>query len=116
MVKEGYSFGVPLLLLGGVSFLLQWYVATAVLVFLAAFVFSLFGDPDGVTPGAPGDEASRIKKKGKDKGGKETQHGVCYIPLQQEADTAQQQQWYVATAVLVFLAAFVFSFFRDPER
>src|SRR5216683_1448469 len=54
MVKEGYSFGVPLLLLGGVSFLLQWYVATAVLVFLAAFVFSFFRDPERVIPAEPG--------------------------------------------------------------
>jgi phosphatidylserine decarboxylase len=54
MVKEGYSFGVPLLLLGGVSFLLQWYVATAVLVFLAAFVFSFFRDPERVIPVEPG--------------------------------------------------------------
>jgi phosphatidylserine decarboxylase len=54
MVKEGYSFGVPLLLLGGVSFLLQWYVATAVLVFLAAFIFSFFRDPERVIPVEPG--------------------------------------------------------------
>src|SRR5881296_2019362 len=54
MVKEGYSFGVPLLLLGGVSFLLHWYVATAALVFLAAFVFSFFRDPERVIPVEPG--------------------------------------------------------------
>ena len=54
MVKEGYSFGVPLLLLGGVSFLLHWYVATAVLAFLAAFVFSFFRDPERVIPVEPG--------------------------------------------------------------
>src|SRR3989442_1353957 len=54
MVKEGYSFGVPLLLLGGVSFLLQWYVAAAALVFLAAFVFSFFRDPERVIPVEPG--------------------------------------------------------------
>src|SRR5260370_21265569 len=54
MVEEGYSFGVPLLLLGGVSCLLQWYVATAVLVFLAAFIFSFFRDPERVIPVEPG--------------------------------------------------------------
>src|SRR5437899_4396214 len=54
MVKEGYSFGVPLLLLGGVSFLMHWYVATAALVFLAAFVFSFFRDPERVIPAEPG--------------------------------------------------------------
>jgi phosphatidylserine decarboxylase len=31
--------------------------------------------------------------------------GVCFF-----------LQWYVTAAVLVFLALFVFSFFRDPER
>src|SRR5258708_34378494 len=50
MVKEGYYFGVPPLLLGGVSFLLHWYVAAAVLVFLALFVFSFFRDPERVIP------------------------------------------------------------------
>src|SRR5712675_1883232 len=54
MVKEGYSFGVPLLVLGGVGFLLHWYVAACVLVFLAAFVFSFFRDPERVIPAGPG--------------------------------------------------------------
>src|SRR5438034_11418573 len=42
MVKEGYYFGVPPLVLGGVSYLLHWYAAAAVLVFLALFIFSFF--------------------------------------------------------------------------
>src|SRR6266851_1604932 len=54
MVKEGYYFGVPPLVLGGVSFLLQWYVAAAVLVLLALFVFSFFRDPERLIPGEPG--------------------------------------------------------------
>jgi phosphatidylserine decarboxylase len=54
MVKEGYYFGVPLLVLGGVGFLLHWYVAATVLVFLAAFVFSFFRDPERVIPAGPG--------------------------------------------------------------
>jgi len=54
MVKEGYYFGLPPLLLGGVSFLLHWYVAAAVLVFLAAFIFSFFRDPERVIPSEPG--------------------------------------------------------------
>jgi phosphatidylserine decarboxylase len=54
MVKEGYYFGVPLLVLGGVGFLLHWYVAACVLVFLAAFVFSFFRDPERVIPAGPG--------------------------------------------------------------
>jgi len=41
MVKEGYYFGLPPLVLGGVSFLLHWYVAAVVLVLLGAFVFLL---------------------------------------------------------------------------
>src|SRR6267154_2053370 len=50
MVKEGYYFGLPPLVLGGVSFLLHWYVAAVVLVLLAAFVFSFFRDPVRVIP------------------------------------------------------------------
>jgi len=50
MVKEGYYFGLPLLLLGGVCFLLHLTIAAWVLVFLAAFVFSFFRDPDRVIP------------------------------------------------------------------
>src|SRR3977135_830504 len=54
MVKEGYYFGVPPLALGGVSFLLHWYVAAAVLVLFAAFIFSFFRDPERVIPTEPG--------------------------------------------------------------
>src|SRR5213593_3839329 len=54
MVKEGYYFGVPPLALGGVSYLLHWYVAATVLVLLALFVFSFFRDPERVIPVEPG--------------------------------------------------------------
>ena len=54
MVKEGYYYGLPLLLMGGVGFLLQWNIAAWVLVFLATFVFSFFRDPDRVIPTEPG--------------------------------------------------------------
>ncbi len=54
MVKEGYYFGVPPLLLGGACFYLHWYVSAAVLVFLALFVFSFFRNPDRVIPSEPG--------------------------------------------------------------
>ncbi|HET9995418.1 MAG TPA: phosphatidylserine decarboxylase [Candidatus Acidoferrum sp.] len=54
MVKEGYYFGVPPLALGGVFFLLHWYIAAGVLVFLALFVFSFFRDPERVIPAEPG--------------------------------------------------------------
>lgn len=54
MVKEGYFFGLPPLVLGGVAFLLHWYVIAAVLVFLASFVFSFFRDPDRLIPAEAG--------------------------------------------------------------
>ena len=54
MVKEGYYFGVPPLVLGGVCFFLHWYVATGFLVLLALFVFSFFRDPERVIPSEPG--------------------------------------------------------------
>jgi phosphatidylserine decarboxylase len=50
MVKEGYTFGLPLLVLGGVSYLLHWNVAAVVLVLLALFVFSFFRNPERVIP------------------------------------------------------------------
>ena len=54
MVKEGYFFGLPLLALGGVGVLLQWYLTAAVLLLLALFVFSFFRDPKRVIPAEPG--------------------------------------------------------------
>jgi len=54
MVKEGYYFGVPPLVLGGVSYLLHWYAAAAVLVFPALFIFSFFRDPERVIPAEAG--------------------------------------------------------------
>jgi phosphatidylserine decarboxylase len=54
MVKEGYYFGLPLLVLGGMGFLLKWYIAAWVLVFLAAFVFSFFRNPERVIPAEAG--------------------------------------------------------------
>lgn len=54
MVKEGYFFGLPPLVLGGLAFLLHWYHAAIVLVLLALFVFSFFRDPDRLIPVEPG--------------------------------------------------------------
>lgn len=54
MVKEGYYFGVPLLLIGGAAFLLHWRVAAYLFVFLALFVFSFFRNPERVIPSEPG--------------------------------------------------------------
>jgi len=54
MVKEGYYFGLPLLVLGGAAYLSQWTIAAMVLVCLAIFVFSFFRDPERVIPAEPG--------------------------------------------------------------
>jgi phosphatidylserine decarboxylase len=54
MVKEGYYFGVPPLVLGGACYLLHWDLAAAVLVFLALFIFSFFRDPERVIPAGAG--------------------------------------------------------------
>ena len=54
MVKEGYYFGLPLLLIGGAAFFLHWRIAAYLLLFLALFVFSFFRDPDRVIPSEPG--------------------------------------------------------------
>jgi phosphatidylserine decarboxylase len=54
MVKEGYYFGLPLLLIGGAAFFLHWRVAASVFLFLALFVFSFFRNPDRVIPSDPG--------------------------------------------------------------
>ena len=50
MVKEGYYFGLPLLLLGGAAYFAQWTAVAVVLVCLAIFVFSFFRDPERVIP------------------------------------------------------------------
>jgi phosphatidylserine decarboxylase len=54
MVKEGYYFGVPPLLLGVVACTLSWWVAGTILFLLAAFVFSFFRDPERIIPAAAG--------------------------------------------------------------
>ena len=54
MVKEGYYFGLPLLLIGGAAFFLHWRIAAYLFLLLALFVFSFFRDPDRVIPSEPG--------------------------------------------------------------
>jgi phosphatidylserine decarboxylase len=54
MVKEGYYFGLPPLLMGALVFLLSWQILAVVLVCLALFVFYFFRDPDRVVPTEPG--------------------------------------------------------------
>jgi phosphatidylserine decarboxylase len=54
MVKEGYYFGVPPLLLGVVLFFAHWTIAAAILLLFAVFCFSFFRDPERAIPGDPG--------------------------------------------------------------
>jgi phosphatidylserine decarboxylase len=54
MVKEGYYFGIPPLLLGVIFFLLHWTVAAVILALLGLFCFSFFRDPERVIPADPG--------------------------------------------------------------
>lgn len=46
MVKEGYYFGVPPLLLGGLAIVLHWWIVGGALIALALFCFSFFRDPE----------------------------------------------------------------------
>jgi phosphatidylserine decarboxylase len=50
MVKEGYLFGLPPLVLGGIAFLFHWLILGIILVCLAAFIFSFFRDPERAIP------------------------------------------------------------------
>ncbi|HET7258323.1 MAG TPA: phosphatidylserine decarboxylase family protein [Candidatus Acidoferrum sp.] len=50
MVKEGYYFGLPLLVLGAIAYLAEWTVAAIILACLALFVFSFFRDPERAIP------------------------------------------------------------------
>jgi phosphatidylserine decarboxylase len=54
MVKEGYYFGVPPLLLGVALFFLHWPILAVLLVFFAAFTFYFFRNPERVIPSEPG--------------------------------------------------------------
>jgi len=54
MVKEGYYFGIPPLVLGVIFFLLHWVAAAAVLGLFGLFCFSFFRDPERVIPPDPG--------------------------------------------------------------
>jgi phosphatidylserine decarboxylase len=50
MVKEGYYFGLPPLVLSAAAFLAHWAIATVVLLLLASFVFYFFRDPERAIP------------------------------------------------------------------
>jgi phosphatidylserine decarboxylase len=46
MVKEGYYFGVPPLLLGGLAIVFHWWIVGGLLIAFALFCFSFFRDPE----------------------------------------------------------------------
>ncbi|GAC1663920.1 MAG: phosphatidylserine decarboxylase family protein [Candidatus Acidiferrum sp.] len=50
MVKEGYYFGLPPLLVAAGAFFLHWNIGAAVLLFLALFIFYFFRDPERTIP------------------------------------------------------------------
>lgn len=53
MVNEGYRFGAPPLLLGLAALPLGFYWAGSILIFLGAFVFYFFRDPERAAPADP---------------------------------------------------------------
>jgi len=53
MVKDGYKFGVPPLLLGAALLAFGWEWLGAICVLLGLFVFYFFRDPDRTTPSDP---------------------------------------------------------------
>jgi phosphatidylserine decarboxylase len=50
MVKEGYKFGLPPVVLGAVLLGIGWYWAGGILIFFGLFVFYFFRDPDRAIP------------------------------------------------------------------
>jgi len=54
MVKEGYKFGVPPLIVGVVAIILGWKWIAGIVIFLGLFVFYFFRDPERVIPSAAG--------------------------------------------------------------
>src|SRR6266852_8035325 len=53
MVKEGYQFAAPPLVLSIMALLIHWLWTGAVLLFLAAFVLYFFRDPERAAPADP---------------------------------------------------------------
>ena len=54
MVKEGYYFGLPPLVLGVAAVLAHWVVVGVILIALALFVFYFFRDPERAITTEPG--------------------------------------------------------------
>ena len=54
MVKEGYYFAVPPLLLGGIAVILHWWILAGALIAFGLFCFSFFRDPERKISPDPG--------------------------------------------------------------
>jgi phosphatidylserine decarboxylase len=54
MASEGYKFGLPQIVAGGVFLFLGWFAPGGVLIFLGLFVFYFFRDPERTIPSDPG--------------------------------------------------------------
>jgi phosphatidylserine decarboxylase len=54
MVKEGYYFGIPPLVLGIIFFFVHWVAAAIMVLCLSLFCFSFFRDPERNIPTEPG--------------------------------------------------------------
>src|SRR6266516_1840147 len=54
MVKEGYYFGVPPVVLGGLVIVFHWWIFGGILIAFALFCFSFFRDPERVISADPG--------------------------------------------------------------
>jgi phosphatidylserine decarboxylase len=54
MVKEGYRFSLPPLILGVIALVLRWHWAGGILIFLGVFVMYFFRNPSRNIPAAPG--------------------------------------------------------------
>jgi phosphatidylserine decarboxylase len=53
MVKEGYYFGIPPLLLGAFGVVFHWWIIGIALILLGLFCFSFFRDPERAIPEDP---------------------------------------------------------------
>lgn len=54
MVKEGYLFSAPLLVLGVLALIPGWHWTGGIVIFLGVFVLYFFRNPKRVIPSAPG--------------------------------------------------------------
>jgi phosphatidylserine decarboxylase len=54
MVKEGYRFSLPPLILGVIALALRWHWVGGILIFLGFFVMYFFRNPNRTIPSAPG--------------------------------------------------------------